>query len=112
MEPQIQIRNFMDPDLLHPDDHGHVQVVTVGLRDRQRAQREAQDACTAGLRSFRVPVLVILPAEERPPEVFMLLLQAQTGGDGQELRPELPDQGHLNPQHGPVEEDHARRGSH
>ena len=56
-----------------------------------------------------MPVLVILPAEERPPEVFTLLLQAQTGGDGQELRPELPDQGHLNPQHGPVEdeEDHA-----
>ena len=61
---------------LLPDHNGVVRSVMVGLRDRQKAAREALDQCKAGMRIFQAPVqrlVVVLPAEEQPQEVLDLI---------------------------------------
>ena len=73
---------------LLPDTHGHVRSVMVGVRDRQKAAREAPDKCEAGLRVFPAPVqrlVVVLPAEEQPQEILLSLADPQNGGQHEEV---------------------------
>ena len=57
---------------LHPDVHGRVRTVTIGVRNNYRGARERRDVNTAGLVTMRVPVqrlILILPASEQPEEL-------------------------------------------
>ena len=55
------------------DGDGLVRTVWVGVRALKRAIREPEDVCRAGLTPLELPVqrvVMILPADEQPPEVL------------------------------------------
>ena len=105
---------------LHPDARGKVRVVTVGVRNKQRAIGEPHDVCTAGLRTFQAPVqrlVVVLPAEEQPREIVEPLHRAQHGGDAgaqeeDQLQEHLVEQEALGGQEVPLQEGGAQDSEH
>ena len=69
---------------LHPDVHGKVRTVTIGIRNRQRAARERRDVNKAGLVSMVVPVqrlVLVLPAGEQPVELVEELRERARGNE-------------------------------
>ena len=69
---------------LHPDNHGKVRTVTIGIRNKQRAARERRDVNRAGLVTMLVPVqrlVLVLPASEQPAELVEELLARVRGNE-------------------------------
>ena len=77
---------------LHPDRHGIIRTVTVWLRNRRQASREAPEQCRRGVVPMQAPVqrlVTILPAEDQPAELLDdLRTQLREAGELPEVGPE------------------------
>ena len=82
---------------LHPDKHGVVRTVSVGLRNARKAGAARQDLNRAGLVVMQTPVqrlVLILPASEQPPEILEKLREEATWRPaGQEVEQQVELEG-------------------
>ena len=72
---------------LHPDAHGVVRTVSVGVRSNRRGAREPREVNRAGLELMLAPVqrlVLVLPAAEQPEEILRELRDRATFQPGQE----------------------------
>ena len=81
---------------LHPDPHGVVRTVTLWLRNRVAGARERPQECGAGVTPLVAPVqrtIMILPAQEQPPELIAELRESlgEDDQDGENVGPEGMD---------------------
>ena len=66
---------------LHPDAHGVVRTVSVGVRSNRRGAREPREVNRAGLELMVTPVqrlVLVLPAVEQPEEILRDLRERAT----------------------------------
>ena len=69
---------------LHPDAHGVTRTVTLWLRNRVAGARERSAECAAGVTPLVAPVqrlVMILPAQEQPPELISELKDSLGRGE-------------------------------